>query len=278
MEGGKLSPMHLRSDQIKAPIRHPRRFSIAGSPHNVSIRNEIRSRCVELPTSSRGSISSTSSGGSDNNQYHNVNCGRKFPSLGNATSPFMKNSNNLSDFSQSFPGFSRQLSDPHSRSEHTTRNTGEINNYDMKNDQRCVCKDTECKDNFKPNVNQKRIIQRSSTLSSYQSDRTIQQYNASNNKSVPSNMENLSQKYFPIDFREKEETKDIYRVFKDNNIDEDQGYTGWSSNVMGLGPFGWSEQLLYGRGTSKVRVLVKKIVRIPPIIFFIYFFVLNSGI
>ena len=127
MEGGKLSPMHLRGDHIKAPIRHPRRFSIAGSPHNVSIRNEIRSRCVELPTSSHGSISSTSSGGSDNNPYHNVICGRKFPSLGNATSSFMKNSNNLSDFSQSFPGFSRQLSDPHSKSENTTPNTVEIN-------------------------------------------------------------------------------------------------------------------------------------------------------
>ena len=218
MEGGKLSPMHLRSGQIKAPIRHPRRFSIAGSPNNVSIRNEIRSRCVELPTSSHGSISSTSSGGSDNNQYHNVNCGRKFPSLGNATSSFMKNSNNLSDFSQSFPGFSRQLSDPHSRSEHTTPNTGEMNSYDMQKGQRCVSKDTECKDQLKPNASQKRILQRNSTQSLYQSDRTIQQCNVSNNKSVPADMENLSQKYVPTDFREKEETDDIYRVFKDNNI------------------------------------------------------------
>ena len=164
MEGGKLSPMHLRSDQIKAPFRHPRRFSIAGSPHNVSIRNEIRSRCVELPTSSRGSISSTSSGGSEYNQYHNVNCGRKFPSLGNATSSFMKNSNNLSDFSQSFQGFFRQLSDPHSSSEHTKPNTGEINSCDMQSDQRFVSKDTECKDQSQPDVNQKRILQRSSTL------------------------------------------------------------------------------------------------------------------
>ena len=128
----------------------------------------------------------------------------------------------------------------------------------MQNDQRCVSKDTECKDQFQSNVNQKRILQRSPTLSQNQLDSTIQQCKESNNKSVPSDMENLSQKYFPIDFREKEETKDIYRVFKDNNIDEDQGYTGWSSNVMGLGPFGWSEQLLYGRGTSKVRVIVTK--------------------
>ena len=146
-------------------------------------------------------------------------------------------------------------------SAHTTPNTGEINSCDRKSDQRCVSNDTECRDQFKPNVNQKRILQGSSTLSPYQSDGTIQQCNELNNKSVPSQLinQNLSQKYFPIDFREKEKTKDIYRVFKDNNIDEDQGYTGWSSNVMGLGPFGWSEQLLYRRGTSKVRVFVKKL-------------------
>ena len=43
MEGGKLSPMHMRSSAFNAALRHPRRYSVAGNDDLGSFRKDIRS-------------------------------------------------------------------------------------------------------------------------------------------------------------------------------------------------------------------------------------------
>ena len=52
---------------------------------------------------------------------------------------------------------------------------------------------------------------------------------------------------------EKEETfDDRYDALKNLKLNRQQCYTGWSTTVMGTGPFGWSDDLLNAQSSSIV--------------------------
>ena len=45
-----------------------------------------------------------------------------------------------------------------------------------------------------------------------------------------------------------------YEAFKHVNVRPEHAYTGWSTAVMGTGPFGWSDALLNGYEMSLVTI------------------------
>ena len=181
MEGGKLSPMDMRSDALNVALQLPRRYSVTGNSDFRSFRNDLRSYTEPSIFSKSTSISSNSSCDSDSNSCSSYIKLDPPPSKESKMRRFMYNSEKIADFSQTFPGHSRNYSNA------------------VANDK--------------------------------------QQYSLTKAMKPEYNKESAEDNL-------KETSDDKYMAIKNLNRNQEHGYTGWSTTVMGTGPFGWSDDLL----------------------------------
>ena len=242
-------------------LRHPRRSSMAEKVLVGSVRNEIRSSSVGSASVNSSSMSSTSSFDHDSNSNARIIQLPKPPTSINKRKTFSRNPNNLADFSQSFPGFSSYLKacpetadSPKLRDERRTEG-----GTDERRDTRYQLADTITKEvayipfekcSYK--IHEKHsTLQRSTTMPLYQASDELKSSLKSQKRSLPLTFES-SVNEPSIKDTEKSEFIDRYDAITNIKVHPGHGYTGWSTTVMGTGPFGWSDDLLNGYSGSQV--------------------------
>ena len=236
MEGGKLSPMDLRSDALNVALQLPRRYSVTGNSDFGSFRNDLRPYTEPSIFAKSTSISSNSSCDSDSNMCSSHIKLDPPPSKECKQRRFIYNSEKITDFSQTFPGHSRIYSNVLTNDKQNKTNgisAGE----------------------FSPNF--PRDVEFENVLMKYQSYiPESSQKQTANMKTIQSAINPKEHQYtltkvMKPEFSEElaveklEETSDDkYMAIKSLNVNQEHGYTGWSTTVMGTGPFGWSDDLL----------------------------------
>ena len=231
MEGGKLSPMHMRSCALKTALQNPRRYSITGNTDLGSFRNQPRYHTKRSPFSKSTSMSSNNSCDSDSNLFgHSLHIDPP-PSKDQKQRRFMYSSNNITDFSQTFPGISRDFSNVWTSDTKNIQKDNTDQSYLEKVGEHKIASDTSC------DFEDFNHLRRSITMP----------------LRTPS--ESLEENPFATSLKSTRTTQlarqvaeelldDKYKALKMLKIKKGHGYTGWSTSVMGTGPFGWSDDLL----------------------------------
>ena len=243
MEGGKLSPMHMRSGALRKAIRHPRRLSMA----------EKGTFCTETTSLKLSSISSSASScDSDTNLHRQPILLNKPPSIfTNKRKSFMNDTNNLPDFSQSFPVFScNDLN-----TDGTSKKYGKHPAWEEDGKEALQHGATHVNKEFGTidNENVERTsLKRSTTMPMYQpTQETQESHPEPHKKSLPLNLESTLHKMSIEELKENGCT-DKYQSIQNANGNKETKYTGWSTTVLGTGPFGWSDDLLNAQSTTPV--------------------------
>ena len=236
MEGGKLSPMDMRSDALNLVLQMPRRYSVTGNSDFGSFRNAFRSYTEPSIFSKSTSISPNSSYDSDSNMCSNDIKLDPPPSKECKQRRFMYNSEKISDFSKTFPGHSKKYSSALSNDKQNKRNGVSAGKFSPKFPHDVEFDDLPMKyQSYIPESSQKQTANM----------KTIQ--SAINPKEQQYTLTKVMKPEFSEELaveKLEETSDDKYMAIKSLNVNQEHGYTGWSTTVMGTGPFGWSDDLL----------------------------------
>ena len=233
MEGGKLSPMHMRSGALNAALRHPRRYSVTGNTDLGLFRNQLKYQAKHPLISKSTSMSSNSSCVSDSNLFGSSVHIDPPPSKCHTQRRFMHNSYKLTDFSQTFPGISGNFSKLRASDIESTKS----NNTDPIRLEGAG--ESKIKNHTSSDVEDSIHVRRSTAIPLGTPSESFEVQNSS----FVINLKSARTTQLARESQEKV-LNDKYQALTNLRVNQEHGYTGWSTSVMGTGPFGWSDDLL----------------------------------
>ena len=236
MEGGKLSPMDLRSDALNVALQLPRRYSVTGNSDFGSFTNDLRSYTEPSIFGKSTSISSNSSCDSDSYMCSSHIKLDPPPSKECKQRRFIYNSEKITDFSQTFPGHSRSCSNALTNDKQNKTNGISAGEFSPEFPHDVEFENVLTKyQSYVPEISQTQTANVRTTQSA--TNQKEHQYSSTKAENPEFSEESAAEKL-------DETSDDKYTAIKKLNGNQEHGYTGWSTTVMGTGPFGWSDDLL----------------------------------
>ena len=262
MEGGKLSPINMRTGALQYCSQIPRRASMAEKILVGSLKSKNRSSSIGSYSMKSTSVSSTNSFESDCNLNISTNMLPKPPKCLSKRTSFARNPNSFKDFSQSFPGncgglqvFSTEnvySTFKHERTEEKLKDR-EGGNYYKSTDMNKDLVEHEKFDQISSSDYESNLkysdLKDNTTMSLYMPCEELRPSLKTGKRSLQLTLGS------PLNQQQKKEKsqRDKYEAITTVKIHPEHGYTGWSTTVLGTGPFGWSDELLSGYSEPNVR-------------------------